>query len=181
MVLAREIAGRRYALAIMDIAHADLSYEAWSLAIDVLEGITKESQYIDALQSDGITDERFSAIVREIFFDIGTKQINLFRLLRSKKRLNLGPSIASYYRELLDEHENIVRITVRTAIELDGDRQAKLRQQLSKETGKKVELSAVVDSSILGGMTIRIDDLLIDASTRTRLQSLRREFERAGR
>ena len=38
-----------------------------------------------------------------------------------------------------------------------------------------------VGATILGGMTIRIDDLLIDASTRTKLQSLRREFARAGR
>ena len=109
------------------------------------------------------------------------KQLNLFRLLRGKRRMSLGPSIASYYRELLDEHYGIIRVTVRTAIELDDERQTKLRQQISEETGKKVELSTIIDSTILGGMTIRIDDLLIDASTRTRLQSLRREFERAGR
>ena len=180
-MFAREIAGRRYALAIMGIAHEDSSYDAWSSAIDALEALTNNSQYVEALQSDGMTDEHFQSIVNDVIADIGMKQINLFRLLRSKRRLNLGPSIASYYRELLDEHRDIIRVTVRTAIELDTDRQAKLREQISQETGKKVELSTIIDSSILGGMTIRIDDLLIDASTRTRLQSLRREFERAGR
>ena len=180
-MLAREIAGRRYALAIMDIAREDSSYEAWSSAVDVLEAMTSESQYINALQSDGITDEHFVSIVRDVFADIGVKQLNLFRLLRSKRRLSLGLSIASYYRELLDEHNDIIRVTVRTAIELDDERQTKLKQQISEGTGKKVELSTIIDSTILGGMTIRIDDLLIDASTRTKLQSLRREFERAGR
>jgi F-type H+-transporting ATPase subunit delta len=180
-MLAREIAGRRYALAIMDIAREDSSYEAWSSAVDVLEAMTSESQYINALQSDGITDEHFVSIVRDVLADIGVKQLNLFRLLRSKRRLSLGLSIASYYRELLDEHNDIIRVTVRTAIELDDERQTKLKQQISEGTGKKVELSTIIDSTILGGMTIRIDDLLIDASTRTKLQSLRREFERAGR
>ena len=180
-MLAREIAGRRYALAIMDIAREDSSYEAWSSAVDVLEAKTSESQYINALQSDGITDEHFVSIVRDVLADIGVKQLNLFRLLRSKRRLSLGLSIASYYRELLDEHNDIIRVTVRTAIELDDERQTKLKQQISEGTGKKVELSTIIDSTILGGMTIRIDDLLIDASTRTKLQSLRREFERAGR
>ena len=169
-MLAREIAGRRYALAIMDIAREDSSYEAWSSAVDVLEAMTSESQYINALQSDGITDEHFVSIVRDVLADIGVKQLNL-----------LGLSIASYYRELLDEHNDIIRVTVRTAIELDDERQTKLKQQISEGTGKKVELSTIIDSTILGGMTIRIDDLLIDASTRTKLQSLRREFERAGR
>ena len=180
-MLARENAGRRYALAIMDIAREDSSYEAWSSAVDVLEAMTSESQYINALQSDGITDEHFVSIVRDVLADIGVKQLNLFRLLRSKRRLSLGLSIASYYRELLDEHNDIIRVTVRTAIELDDERQTKLKQQISEGTGKKVELSTIIDSTILGGMTIRIDDLLIDASTRTMLQSLRREFERAGR
>ena len=121
-MLAREIAGRRYALAIMDIAREDSSYEAWSSAVDVLEAMTSESQYINALQSDGITDEHFVSIVRDVFADIGVKQLNLFRLLRSKRRLSLGLSIASYYRELLDEHNDIIRVTVRTAIELDDER-----------------------------------------------------------
>ena len=165
----------------MDIAREDSSYEAWSSAVDVLEAKTSESQYINALQSDGITDEHFVSIVRDVLADIGVKQLNLFRLLRSKRRLSLGLSIASYYRELLDEHNDIIRVTVRTAIELDDERQTKLKQQISEGTGKKVELSTIIDSTILGGMTIRIDDLLIDASTRTKLQSLRREFERAGR
>ena len=130
-MLAREIAGRRYALAIMDIAREDSSYEAWSSAVDVLEAMTSESQYINALQSDGITDEHFVSIVRDVLADIGVKQLNLFRLLRSKRRLSLGLSIASYYRELLDEHNDIIRVTVRTAIELDDERQTKLKQQSS--------------------------------------------------
>ena len=164
-MLAREIAGRRYALAIMDIAREDSSYEAWSSAVDVLEAMTSESQYINALQSDGITDEHFVSIVRDVLADIGVKQLNLFRLLRSKRRLSLGLSIASYYRELLDEHNDIIRVTVRTAIELDDERQTKLKQQISEGTGKKVELSTIIDSTILGGMTIRIILFLVEEKT----------------
>jgi len=178
---AREIAGRRYALAAIDIARADGSLDEWEAAMDTLEALTERRQFIDALQADGVTDERFSAIIRQVHEGIGAKQLNLFRLLRSKRRLALGSSIASFYRELLDAERNIARATVRSAVELDADRQAALQRRLEQQTGKQVVLEAIVDPSIIGGITVRIGDRLFDASTRTRLQSLRRELERASR
>ena len=101
---ARDVAGRRYALAIMAFLDDDESTaDAWTEAVDALEALTSEGSYVAALQSDGMTDEQFQEIVRRVVPDIGEMQLNLLRLLRRKNRLALGPSIASYYRELLDE------------------------------------------------------------------------------
>ena len=44
-----------------------------------------------------------------------------------------------------------------------------------------MSVEAIVDPEILGGITVRIDDRLYDASTRTRLRSLKRDLERASR
>lgn len=181
MAGAREIAGRRYALAVMEIARADGSLDEWQAALDTLEALTERRQFVDALQADGVTDAQFDGVVRQAHDGIGAKQLNLCRLLRSKRRMALGPSIASFYRELLDEERNVARATVRTAVELDDERQASLQRRLTEQSGKQVELETIVDPSILGGMTVRIGDRLFDASTRTRLQNLRRELEQASR
>ena len=181
MAGAREIAGRRYALAVMEIARADGSLDEWQTALDTLEALTERRQFVEALQADGVTDQQFGNVVRQTQDGIGAKQLNLFRLLRSKGRMSLGPSIASFYRELLDDERNVVRATVRTAVELDDERQSSLERRLAEQTGKQVALETIVDASILGGMTVRIGDRLFDASTRTRLQNLRRDLERASR
>ena len=165
----------------MEIARADGSLDEWQAALDTLEALTERGQFVEALQADGVTDQQFDNAVRQAHDGIGGKQLNLFKLLRSKRRLALGPSIASFYRELLDDERNLARATVRTAVELDDDRQSSLQRRLAEQTGKQVELETVVDPSILGGMTVRIGDRLFDASTRTRLQNLRRELERASR
>ena len=177
----REIAGRRYALAALDIARQDGTLDDWSAAIDTLEALTSRREFVNALQADGVTDESFVAIVQQAHQGIGAKPLNLFRLLRRKSRLGLGPSIAEFYRELMDEERNIARAVVRTAVPLDDERRAAIQRQLAAQTGKQVELETIVDSEILGGMTVRIADRLYDASTRTRLQSLRRELERVVR
>jgi len=49
----------------------------------------------------------------------------------------------------------------------------RIREQLSQQTGKTIELETEVDPSLLGGAVIRIGDRLIDGSTRTRLRQLR--------
>jgi F-type H+-transporting ATPase subunit delta len=175
----RDTAGRRYALALIEIARADGDAPAWLAAVEGLESLTAESRFVDALQADGMTDEAFVAIVRNVVPGITQKQLNLFRLLRRKGRLSLGRSIASYFRDLLDEERSVVRAVVTTAIDLDAEREAAIKLRLQQQTGRTVELETRVDPGILGGMTVRVGDQLVDGSTRTRLRNLRSSLERA--
>ncbi len=175
---ARDVAGRRYALAIMQFVSADPdSASAWEAAVDGLEALTDRRAYVDALQADGMTEERFQAIVRRVVPEIGNVQLNLLRLLRRKSRLALGPSIASYVRELLDERRGIVRAEVRTAVEIDDERRSWFVARIGELTGKQVEVDAQVDPDLIGGAVIRIGDRLIDGSTRSRLRALRTRLE----
>jgi F-type H+-transporting ATPase subunit delta len=176
---ARNVAGRRYALAMIDIARADGDADAWLDAVEVLDALTAQRRYVEVLQSDGMTDEQLQSIIRRALPNVGTKQLNLFRLLRRKNRLALGPSIASFFRELLDEERGIVRATVTSAITLDDARVAAIRDQLASQTGKTVELETAVDEALIGGLVIRVGDQLLDGSTRGRLRALRSHLERA--
>jgi F-type H+-transporting ATPase subunit delta len=175
-VAVRNVAGRRYALAVLDLAREAGDLDRWLRALEGLEGLTANAGYVAALQGDGMTDEKFGAIVRDVVPTIGELELNLFRLLRRKNRLALGPSIASYFRELVDEERNVARATIRTAVPLDEQQRAAIQQRLSQQTGRSVELEAEVDPDILGGAVIRIGDELIDGSMRRRLQRLREEL-----
>ena len=180
MPATRDVAGRRYALAIMEIARADGDLDAWLEAADALDALTSEARFVVALQADGMTDEKFAAIVRSVLPGATEKQLNVFRLLRRKSRLSLGPSIASYVRELADEERGVLRAVVTTAVELDAQRLEQVRQRIVTMTGRdRVELETQVDPAILGGMVIRIGDQMLDGSTRARLTELRSSLERA--
>lgn len=178
--LARDVAGRRYALAMLELAREQGAAERWLAAAEGLEALTAEASFVAALQGDGMTDERFASIVREVVPGIGGDELNLFRLLRRKGRLALGPSIASYVRELWDEERGVQRAEVRTAVPLDEASRAQVQARLSAQTGKTVELESVVDASLIGGAVIRLGDRLIDGSTRTRLRMLRERLQHGG-
>jgi len=176
MAQARDVAGRRYALAVMEIARTNGTIDHWAEAVEGLEALTSASSFVAALQGDGMTDERFQAIVRQAIPDIAPVEMNLLRLLRRKNRLQLGPSIASYYRELHDQERGIVRATVRTAVPLEEARLRALSEQLSTETGGTVALESEVDEAMLGGVVLRIGDRLLDGSVRSSLRRLRRQL-----
>lgn len=176
----RDVAGRRYALAAMEIARSDGSFDSWGRALDALNSLTQRSNFVDALQADGMTDEKYVAIVRQVAPDIRPVELNLFRLLRGKGRLALGPSIASYFTELVDAERGVVRAKLRTAVPLEEEQVAGFRARLAAQTGATVELEAEVDPEIVGGAILQVGDQLIDGSTRRRLQRLRQELTAAG-
>ena len=144
MALPRDIAGRRYAIAIAELASERGESAQWDEAVDALDALTSSAAFVAALQSEQTSDDRLQSIVREAAPGIGQSQLNLFRLLRRKGRLVLGSSIASYYRELRDEEREIVRAEVRTAVALDDERRQAIVNRIREWTGKQVEIEAEI-------------------------------------
>ena len=64
MAATRDVAGRRYAAAVLAIARQEGSLDGWVTAMDALESLTQRPEFVAALQGDGMTDERFQAIVQ---------------------------------------------------------------------------------------------------------------------
>jgi F-type H+-transporting ATPase subunit delta len=62
---------------------------------------------------------------------------------------------------------------VRSAHPLTSEQQAALTAAISKATGKTVDLTFLVDPSILGGVVAKVGDTIIDGSIRHRLDQLK--------
>jgi F0F1-type ATP synthase delta subunit len=56
----------------------------------------------------------------------------------------------------------------------------RVKKQLEQATSKEVEVEAVVDQSIGGGMMIYTEGQVIDASVKSRLNDLRDKLVQAG-
>ena len=164
---------------MLEIAREERNLDGWVEAIDGLDSLTSQPAFVAALQADGMTDERFQTIVRRVVPAVTSAQLNLFRLLRRKSRLGLGPDIASFFRELVDDERGVARAVVTSAVELEPERRVQLVRRLAEQTGRQVTVEMQVDPSILGGLIVRIGDRLVDGSTRARLRSLRSQLERA--
>jgi F-type H+-transporting ATPase subunit delta len=64
-----------------------------------------------------------------------------------------------------------------SAVPLSEAQNNQLAEQLLRVTGFKVRLQHKVDSSILGGLVVRVGDHLIDSSVATQLNLLKERFK----
>ena len=62
---------------------------------------------------------------------------------------------------------------VRSAVDLTADQRSRLAAAIKASSGLDVEIQAVVDPSVVGGVVTEIGDDVIDGSVRSRLQQMR--------
>ena len=89
--------------------------------------------------------------------------------------------IADEYQRLLNAYRGIDEAEVLTAVPLDDGDKQRLAERLGAVVGKKVIIKAEVDSSLIGGVVARIGGKLIDGSTRSRLEALKKELSGVAR
>ena len=169
------ILARRYSKALFSVGKDEGTFEQYS---EVLQGLKdlfiSNPEVIDALTNPLYpmdTKEKVMAAVVDSM-DVDKIMANFLGLLVQKKRAEILPEIAEEYQAMVNEENNIVHGSVVSAIELDSDLQSKVQATLEKLTGKKVELSTSVDSSIIGGIIAKVGDLVLDGSIKAQLTGL---------
>jgi ATP synthase F1 delta subunit len=105
--------------------------------------------------------------------------VNFLELLVEKGRMPDVFRIRREYEELWKRANRRLDVTVTSAIELDPGVVGKIGEEVERQTGEKVELSSEVDDGILGGIVLRVGNMVLDASIRTRLEKLRKSVASA--
>ena len=82
------------------------------------------------------------------------------------------PQISEIFEHLKAEFEKTVDINVVSAAELNEAQRSKLQQKLAEKLGRQVNINVNIDASLLGGLVIEAEDLVIDGSIRGRLAKL---------
>ena len=93
--------------------------------------------------------------------------------LIEKKRFGLLSVVAGNFDRLILQARQVVRARVRAARPLSEADRKRLRESLEAFTGAGVELDVAQDPELLGGVTVRLGDWVLDSSLRGQLQSLK--------
>jgi len=81
--------------------------------------------------------------------------------------------VADEFKRLVDREHGIVVANVTSAQPLEPADLAAIAERVQAMAGARVEVQAAVDPELIGGLTVRVGDRLIDASVRGRLARLR--------
>lgn len=169
------IAARRYARALMDIGIEKGVYRRYVKELaEVQEMIQKVPMLKATLLNLSFSSHARGKLLQRVLegMDLSKEVVNFISLLVERDRLQQLPMIVQHYHTLIDEVEGQVRASVHSVIPLDDDQMAKLKGGLQNALGKKVVLEKKVDTELIGGILVKVNNILIDSSMRTQLHQL---------
>lgn len=163
---------RPYARAAFELARDSGQLAEWSRKLAIAAAIAGDAR-VRGLIGDPHLD---TAQLRGLFMPDGEPQGSPFAAfvaeLAQHRRLPTLPDVATLFDELKREHEQVLKVTVRTAVPVEAAQGDALRAALERRFGRKVELATVVDADVVGGAVIDAGDVVIDGSVRGRLERL---------
>ena len=179
--MARKVHALRYAQAVFEIALETKELDRWQSDLRRLAALGENDELIAFLESPKIQFDDKARLLSEQLKEINPLALNLVYLLAARGKLCSISDIADGYQKLLDNHHGIETAEIISATALDEEDKQRLAKHLGAIVGKKVALKTKVESGLIGGVIARISGKLLDGSTRSKLETLRKELVRAGR
>lgn len=167
---------RRYARALLEIGTSEGNLDALvSDMTKVAETLESSVELRAAVLNPMVPLPSKKAILSDICarLSVGKTAKNTAMLLGDRRRLILLPEIAMMLREMNDAKKGLLRAEVVTAVALSDGFYQKLLATLEKLSNKRVVLDKKHDPALIGGVVLRIGDLVLDSSLKTRLDGLK--------
>jgi F-type H+-transporting ATPase subunit delta len=99
---------------------------------------------------------------------------NFFLLLMHKGRLPQLDAICMHYERMASDELHRIVAQVTTAVEMDVSQRQVVTQKIAAATQKDVQLEAHVDPAIIGGLVVRVNNVILDGSVRGQLARMRK-------
>lgn len=175
------ILAERYAQALFELGKDADNVDTLTTQLGQLRSVYTDSKELQDLFINPVynVDSR-KAVLSELADKLQCDaQLKSFLLLLAEKgRGHLLPDVAHAFEELSDKHLGRVHIQVKTAIALSEDFVQQLKDQLQEQTGKEVTLQIEEDADLIGGLTLRMGDQLLDNSLTSRLDQMKERLLR---
>jgi F-type H+-transporting ATPase subunit delta len=169
---------RRYALAIFEAVPTELGLERFFSDVrDLQRSLEASAELRGFFASPVITDARKREAVEALFAERLTPYtLSVLLFLIEKDRENLLREILASLDDLYRDERGIQTMQVTAARAMDDAQQSALVGVVSAMTKKPVEAAFAADEALIGGLVVRVGDVVYDGSVKRQLQRLRERF-----
>lgn len=173
---------RRYAQALTQEAQQNESLAEVDADVALVDETLANSRDLRTMLTSPIVPRAKKATILRRLFEgrVSPLTSGFLRLLVEKERDDVIPEILDAYRELRDERSGTVEATVQTATPLSPAEAERLKSALEARVGSTIRMRVLLEPSLIGGLVVRVGDVVYDRSVRHQLQTLRGQLaERA--
>jgi len=163
---------RPYAKAAFDFAVEANAIESWLEQLTFAAQVS-QNDTIQTYLSGGVSVEQATTLFLNVCGEqVDSKGQNFLKLLAENHRLLALPQVLEQFCELKAEYEKTVNVDVTSAVELEAEQTQALSAALEKRLARKVKLNCKVSKTIISGLVIQAGDMVIDGSTKGKLNRL---------
>ena len=125
------------------------------------------------LESPVVPRQKKNAILQSLFGErVQVVTLRFLQILVERGRESLLGAVLERFLVLSNEARGIIAVQARVTSELLKDEKDRLQEVLSTSLGLKVQLETTVDSTLMGGIILKIGDTVYDGSVRHQLSLL---------
>ncbi|WP_312825086.1 ATP synthase F1 subunit delta [Epilithonimonas sp.] len=169
---------KRYAQGLLDFTQESGNTETvFSEMKDIVKIMTSSKELNHFVNTPIIDARKKEAIALEIFKDFSPVAKNIIRLVIKQGREGQLKNIAQEFINKVEDIKGTQRITLVSATALSQDNINKIIADSKMVNVSNYDLETIIKPEILGGYILRIGDQQIDASVRTKLGNIKKEFQ----
>lgn len=176
-----KLVSKVYGDALFDVARESGRMDSIYEEVQSLQKILKENEdFRKMMENPKVMREDKESVIETVFGGrISDEIVGLMKLLIVKGRYSKIDSVFDYFIGQVKEEKKIGIAYVSTAVELTDVQKEQIVKRLLDTTGyESFEMNYSVDTSLIGGMVIRIGDRVVDTSIRTKLYELSKSLKK---
>ncbi len=168
----------RYAKAFFSLAKEKNILPVLKKDIELIQNTCESSnEFMLLLESPVIKSSKKEKLITLVFTGkVNQYTIKFLQLITENKREIFIPAICRNFLALTRKDQNIKAARLTTATKVDAATIQNITSLLEKELNAKVELSENIDTEIIGGLILRLDDKQYDASVATQLKKIKQKL-----
>ena len=168
----------RYSRAIFQSALESNILEKVNEDMIFISEICKFPQTKEFLNSPIIVPSKKTTIFHNILGENVEKiTLSFIDLIVQNGRESYLPSIVRVFIHETMKYKGITESLLTTAVKVNSDIKKQITDLIGEVFKTKVELKENIDTEIIGGFILRIDDNYIDASIRNKLRKIKKELK----
>ena len=167
---------KRYSKALFQLLDSSHELKAgFHELIQIREILQQTPQFMTALNNVGFPEANKRKLVNLLIKNVSSKYIkNLIKIVYACGRMDNFIELINQFERLYDQKNKIVRAQLITAVPLNDQQKAQLKNALAQRTGaNQIKFKSKVDRSIIGGVIIKSSGVIFDGSIKTKIDNMK--------
>lgn len=164
-----------YAKAIYELAHETNKIKVFSECfVVVTQTAFKNNEFLEILTSPVVKKNEKKEIIKKVYKSLDEDFINFLYVIIDHNRFSNMNDIYYEYENLVLNDKNIIKATIFSAYELNDAQMKEIILALEyKYKNKKIEAENIINSELIGGIRVLVNNESVDLSLKTSLDKLK--------